>query len=151
MVRGVRGPRLASDLTRFAQYVELGYADHWLWAGSCNKKGYGRFWFHGGSKEAHRVAYRLLVEEIPEGLEIDHLCRIRNCVNPAHLQPVTPEVNYRRGRGVLGPGQFERCRSGRHLMSETRVFRGKNRLPRCRVCELERTAINNAAARDRRR
>jgi hypothetical protein len=46
---------------------------------------------------AHRFAYELLVGPIPEGLVIDHLCRNRRCVNPAHLEPVTAEENWRRG------------------------------------------------------
>jgi hypothetical protein len=56
-------------------------------------KGYGRY----SHRFAHRIAYELLVEPVPEGLVIDHLCRVRNCVNPAHLEPVTNEENLRRG------------------------------------------------------
>ncbi|MGA4541309.1 HNH endonuclease signature motif containing protein [Uniformispora flossi] len=126
------------DKARLRSFVEL-KDGHWLWTGSTNRKGYGRFWFQGRSEEAHRVAYELFVGPIPDGLQIDHVCRVRPCVNPEHLEPVTHEENYRRGNGVFGPPPFERCRSGRHLMSQTRVFRGiKNPRPRCGVCEQER-------------
>jgi HNH endonuclease len=68
----------------------------WLWTGAL-AKGYGQF---GGTRkqriQAHRWAYQELVGSIPEGLELDHLCRVRRCVNPAHLEPVTHSVNIMR-------------------------------------------------------
>lgn len=72
----------------------------WRWTGSLIR-GYG----HIGIREddgkwhlrrAHRVAYELLVGPIPEGLTIDHLCNVKHCVNPAHLEPVTTQENTRR-------------------------------------------------------
>lgn len=71
----------------------------WLWRGHTSVGGYGDFavWKnrHYG---AHRLAYELLVGPIPDGLHIDHLCRVRNCVNPAHLEPVTCKENLLRGQ-----------------------------------------------------
>lgn len=69
----------------------------WLWRGFIMPNGYGQTYLDGGHKYAHRVAYEEVVGPIPEGLQIDHLCRIRNCVNPAHLEPVTLAENLRRG------------------------------------------------------
>lgn len=69
----------------------------WLWTGALNWDGYGCF--NAGpeiSSSAHRFAYRLLVGPVPDGLELDHLCRTRNCVNPDHLEPVTHAENVRR-------------------------------------------------------
>lgn len=72
----------------------------WLWQGALNTKGYavlsvgGR----GGRRHyAHRLSYEIHVGPIPAGLQIDHLCRVRRCVNPAHLEPVTNRENVLRG------------------------------------------------------
>jgi len=67
----------------------------WEWIGGISKAGYGQM-SDGGSNLAHRFAYELLVGPIPDGLQIDHLCNVRNCVNPAHLEPVTGLENMRR-------------------------------------------------------
>lgn len=59
--------------------------------------GYSRIWTDHRPRFAHRVTYEHYVGPVPEGLELDHLCRVRNCVNPAHLEPVTHLLNVRRG------------------------------------------------------
>lgn len=70
----------------------------WLWLGWLTEEGgYGRFRYDRGRVVAHRFAYELLVGPIPPGLELDHLCRTRRCVNPAHLEPVTHRENTLRG------------------------------------------------------
>lgn len=69
----------------------------WLWTGTTMMNGYGEMRLDGTRWYVHRLAYEALVGPIPEGLHIDHLCRVRNCVNPDHLEPVTPEENVRRG------------------------------------------------------
>ena len=72
----------------------------WLWTGHCATNGYGRFCPEprkknpGPSVAAHRFAYEALVGPIPAGLQLDHLCRVKNCVNPAHLRPVTNKQNH---------------------------------------------------------
>lgn len=68
----------------------------WLWT-AATEKGYGLYRHDGRLSKAHRVVYELLVGPVPTGLDLDHLCRVRNCVNPAHLEPVTRAVNLRRG------------------------------------------------------
>ena len=68
----------------------------WLWLGFKNREGYGMFYL-GNTTTAHRVSYMIKHGSIPEGLHIDHLCRIRDCVNPDHLEAVTPSVNVKRG------------------------------------------------------
>ncbi len=57
---------------------------------------YGQFWYGNKNGLAHRYAYETMVGPIPEGLQIDHICQVQRCVNPAHLEPVTPKVNMQR-------------------------------------------------------
>ena len=71
--------------------------DCWEWAGAHDNHGYSKTSFEYRDMAAHRVAYELVVGPIPEGLTIDHLCRNRGCVNPAHLEPVTQRENTLRG------------------------------------------------------
>lgn len=83
----------------FWSYVDKGETDEdcWLWNGATQATGYGICRHEGKTRRAHRVVYTLLVGEIPEGLHLDHLCRVRSCVNPKHLEPVTNAENGRRG------------------------------------------------------
>lgn len=70
----------------------------WLWTGCLSAKGYARTSVNRKHLPAYRVAYVLLVGPVPQGLELDHLCRNRRCVNPSHLEPVTHRVNV--GRAI---------------------------------------------------
>lgn len=67
---------------------------HWIWNGAHDRDGYGRTGYKFAL--AHRWVYEQLVAPIPPGLEIDHTCFVRDCVNPAHLEPVTHAENERR-------------------------------------------------------
>lgn len=69
----------------------------WLWTGYLDRGGYGTIRVPGKRFKVHRFAYEMLASRIPEGYEIDHLCRIRHCVNPEHLEPVTRKENVLRG------------------------------------------------------
>lgn len=73
----------------------------WIWVGRLNRNGYGRICLGGREPMAHRVSYELHVGPIPDGLVLDHLCRVRCCVNPFHLEPVTVQVNTLRGGAKL--------------------------------------------------
>jgi hypothetical protein len=73
----------------------------WLWCGALTKAGYGKIslgYREGKEVYAHRLSYETHYGPIPDGLVIDHLCRVTCCVNPQHLEPVTHKVNVRRGR-----------------------------------------------------
>ena len=69
----------------------------WHWTGARQSDGYGSFQRSGQTRLAHRAMYELFVGDIPEGLELDHLCRDRGCVRPDHLEPVAHLENVRRG------------------------------------------------------
>src|ERR1044071_9710556 len=77
----------------------------WLWCATIRANGYGVFGFRSQKKKqsraAHRVSFETLVGTVSKGLEIDHLCRVRSCVNPAHLEAVTKQENIRRGNAGL--------------------------------------------------
>lgn len=72
----------------------------WLWTGAKQSAGYGHLYVEGRTHLAHRLAYETLVGPVPDGLVLDHLCRVHHCVNPAHLEPVTLAENFRRGVGL---------------------------------------------------
>jgi len=86
---------VGDDERRFWSYVEK-TETCWLWTGHLTDDGYGRLGINGQLVLAHRFAYELLVGPIPEGLHLDHLCRVRHCVKPDDLEPVTPAENVRR-------------------------------------------------------
>ena len=69
----------------------------WIWQRARNREGYGCIKSNGILLRAHRVAYEIVKGPIPEGLTIDHLCRVRACINPDHLEPVTGRENTLRG------------------------------------------------------
>ena len=83
--------------TFWAKVTENPDTGCWEWTAARARNGYGQFSLDGTVKSAHRLAYRAMVGEIPDGLVIDHLCRVRHCVNPGHMEPVTPAVNRLRG------------------------------------------------------
>ena len=73
----------------------------WLWAGSLNRNGYGRISLGGRTRVVHRVVWVLCGYELDSSQVLDHLCRVRSCCNPAHLEPVSHAENTRRGDAVL--------------------------------------------------
>lgn len=85
------------DKKTFLQRVFIKKHDCWLWLGSKSSYGYGIYVLNGKSIPAHRYAYERFNGPIPKGLQIDHLCRVKNCVNPTHLEVVTQLENIRRG------------------------------------------------------
>lgn len=84
---------------RFWEKVDRrGDDECWPWLAALSDKGYGMFnATFSGTGVAHRIAYMLLIGPVPDGLVLDHLCRVRHCVNPSHLEPVTAEENTSRG------------------------------------------------------
>lgn len=73
----------------------------WVWVARLNRNGYGRLSHLGEERMAHRLSYEVQVGPIPDGLLLDHVCRVRCCVNPRHLEPVTHQINTLRGQALL--------------------------------------------------
>jgi hypothetical protein len=91
----------------------------WLWLGSTDSGGYGVIKICSTLRQAHRIFYEMLKHPIPEGLELDHLCRVHCCVNPDHLEPVTHAENQRRshtgnrkGNGGINNARKTHCPKG---------------------------------------
>lgn len=130
---------LASEVEErfWAKVVRDPETDCWLWTASTDN-GYGRFWVAGRLVLAHRFAYELLVGPIPEGLELDHLCRVRHCVNPAHMEPVTQRVNILRGVGFSAKNAAKtHCKRG-HALDEANTYRRGDGKRHCRACNARR-------------
>lgn len=102
----------------------------WLWDGPLNRGGYGgtvRAWGKGWL--AHRLAYTVMVGPIPKDYQIDHLCRVRHCINPAHLEAVTQEENLRRQGAAV-----THCPRG-HEYTEANTYRTRINGRVCRKCQ----------------
>ena len=118
----------------------------WLWTGALKSGGYGQF-FAEKYALAHRVAYELVVGPIPEGLTLDHLCRVHNCVNPAHLEPVTNGENLRRGMGPTGiHARATHCPKG-HEYTVENTYRNKKGWRTCRACRVREGAKTRRRSR----
>ena len=89
----------ASLKEMFERCMYVPFTGCWEWTGTLAGDGYGRVpsGKRGVSIPAHRLAYEYANGPIPEGLQIDHLCRIKRCINPDHLEAVTPSINVLRG------------------------------------------------------
>lgn len=116
----------------------------WLWTSATNGVGYGRMNFGWQIVEyAHRLAYTWAKGPIPDELEIDHLCRVRNCVNPDHLEAVTRKINIQRSPLV---GHWPRpplCPKG-----HVRDGKAKNGYPYCKTCSRAKRLVYLAAHRE---
>lgn len=146
-----------------ASFRKADPSECWDWLGTINSNGYGRLYFIGTpvrSTNAHRFSHEHFKGPIPQGLVIDHLCRNRRCVNPAHLEAVTDKENFRRGIGAEMSRQARAARThcgNGHPYAEFEVL-----LPSggrfCRACKraqksrhIQRRAAARAAEKGDRR
>lgn len=120
----------------------------WLFGGR-DKTGYGLFLYEGRHWLVHRLVYLALVGPIPEGKQIDHVkargCTHKNCVNPAHLEPVTPRVNTMRGETrARYNAEKTHCPKGHeYTLENTYVDTGGSRV--CRACRRDAESARRAA------
>jgi hypothetical protein len=142
---------VSTEEERFWVYVDKSpLTGCWRWMGYTQPDGYGRFRSAAGrTVSAHRFAYEMLVGPIPEGLTIDHLCRIRPCVNPAHLEPVTHRENVLRGETVTAANAAKtHCAQG-HAYDEANTYTDAKGSRHCRSCNRECQRIRRTATKAR--
>lgn len=103
----------------------------WLWIASTNAHGYGTFKVENGSTLAHRISWSMHGGVVPKDMQIDHLCRVRNCVNPKHLEVVSPRVNTHRG---FTNARKIHCPKGHLYDGDNLYTTPKGRSRQCREC-----------------
>lgn len=130
----------------------------WVWRGLVDRNGYGSINLRAGQKRlAHRLAYEVFVGAIPDGTELDHVCHTRDaecpggdtclhrrCVNPAHLEPVTHQINMERGRSPWAVSDRSTCTRGHLRTPENTWIRKTDGYRQCRVCSRERRAMRRS-------
>lgn len=127
-----------SDIHRFhSRYAKT--TGCWIWQGPLDC-GYGRFWAQGKTLLSHRVAWEIAKNrKVPNGLQLDHLCRNRDCVNPDHLEPVTLAQNVLRGQGITAQNLLKTACPEGHPYSGENLYQDKTGRRHCRTCSVNRT------------
>lgn len=137
-------PRFRARTIEVVNVSRLGAC--WEWQGSRDPKGYGRVSYMGRSQYAHIAAYVTAIGPIPDGLELDHLCRVTCCCNPAHLEAVTHRENCARSpihpffnaevraSALAARRPATHCRRG-HELAGTNLKVNSNGKRRCRACQ----------------
>lgn len=115
----------------------------WQWLGSTNQAGYGSAWIDGRLSRAHRVVYESERGPIPSGLTLVHLCGIRDCVNPAHLEPVSLRENILRG-GCNAARNARKTHCAAHGIRLEKTTEQRRRCPACRKESRRRYALAHA-------
>ena len=129
---------LISRLLDRINVVDTGYVSPcWLWLGKKDKDGYGQMTVGGGparDQRVHRVTYQLWVGPLVAGLEPDHLCRVRSCCNPDHLEAITIRENILRGEGTAAMNARKtHCQNGHQFTDDNvYVWHGMRRCLACR-------------------
>jgi len=112
----------------------------WLWVAGLQGGGYGQLWVNGKHEQSHRISYEFANGDIPDNLEIDHICRVRTCVNPNHLRAVTHKENVLCGESPSAKAvRRNECFRGHSFTEEnTYLFRGERNCKICRQFAMKR-------------
>ena len=107
----------------------------WLWLYGVSDTGYAHLRWPGFStRQGHRISYEIHIGPIPKGLHLDHLCMVRSCVNPHHLEPVTNKINCERAPRIVNARKATHCKNG-HPWTKTNTYIHPTKHSRvCRVC-----------------
>jgi hypothetical protein len=127
-----------NQLENFFKKVNKTPGSCWIWTGCINQNGYGLVRLNKKTCSTHRILYEYYKGPIPEGLDIDHLCRVRNCVNPGHLEAVTTRVNILRGETIPSKHLSKtHCANG-HPFTKENTYNRPNKSGfvgrRCKTC-----------------
>ncbi|MCH9037475.1 MAG: HNH endonuclease [Chloroflexi bacterium] len=135
------------QMQRFWKKVRVRDDSCWEWLAHISPEGYGRFTFNRSFGYAHRFAYETFIGHIPSGMDIDHLCQNKWCVNPNHLEPVSRQTNAQRGNTGIHQRMKTHCPKG-HPYDEQNTYRPPGKQQRqCRACANDRSRARAAKQR----
>lgn len=123
------------DVIRFLSKISVSESGCWEWIGQL-RKGYGIFSLKNQSKTAHRIMYELMKDvKLEKGVELDHLCKNRKCVNPDHIEKVSGKDNTLRGMGPTAiNARRKECINGHEFTPENTYIRPDDGARDCKTC-----------------
>ena len=133
---------IAQHLEKFV--IPVTESGCWLYIGNIKESGYGAFKLKGKWHYAHRASYELHKGPIPQGLQLDHLCRVTCCVNPDHLEPVTNWENTLRTKNIFAQNALKTHCSRGHVLTGDNIYRRASGYRNCRTCRaIDKAAFNS--------